>query len=143
MIIGYTGTRLGMTGIQTQLLGEQLRALGARTLHHGDCQGADFGAHLIARSLGLLVVVHPPTGEGLRAFTVADETREAQEYMARNHMIVLESEVLIACPDGPERRRSGTWATVRYAKRLNRQVIVITPAGEIIRSNFLSDPLLS
>jgi predicted Rossmann fold nucleotide-binding protein DprA/Smf involved in DNA uptake len=43
--------------------------------------------------------------------------------------------VLVACPreEHGEETRSGTWSTVRYARRVGRPVIVVRPSGRIER----------
>lgn len=123
--VGFTGSRLGMSAAQQRQLRQLLIATGAGVLHHGDCCGADAQAHHIARELGLLVVIHPPSASGLRAWCEGDEERPALAFMARNHMIVRESTLLIAAPSGPEMLRSGTWATVRYARKLSKPLEVL------------------
>jgi len=46
--------------------------------------------------------------------------------------IVRETELLIAAPaEFSEQHRSGTWSTVRYARRLGRPVQIIGPDGRI------------
>lgn len=51
----------------------------------------------------------------------------------RNRDIVEAAEVLIACPDGPERQRSGTWATIRHALRVGKPVVIVWPDGRVER----------
>jgi hypothetical protein len=112
-----------------QLLVELHRA-GASELHHGLCLGADAEAHALARTLGLRIIGHPPTSSGLRVWLECDELREPRQFLVRNRNICLETELLIAAPDGPERLRSGTWSTIRYAdKRLRMPVIVLPRAA--------------
>ena len=94
-------------------------------LHHGDCIGSDAQAHKIARELGYRVVGHPPINSSKRAFCDFDELREPREYLIRNHDIVDETNVMVATPDAPETLRSGTWATIRYARSLERNIGVI------------------
>jgi len=54
----------------------------------------------------------------------------ARPPLTRNHDIVDCTELLIACPKSmKEELRSGTWATVRYARKLERPVIIIYPNG--------------
>ncbi len=131
MKVGFTGTRMGMTVAQAEELTRQLHRAGVTEFHHGDCRGADEQAHGCARSLGVTIVGHPPTGNGLRAWCECDELREPAAYLTRNRNIVLETQLLIATPDGPERSRSGTWSTVRYARRLSAPWIVIHPNGTV------------
>jgi len=55
-----------------------------------------------------------------------------KEYLTRNHELVDASSVLFACPKGThEELRSGTWATVRYALKQHKEVVVIYPDGSI------------
>ena len=129
MKVGFTGPRLGMTDLQYAKLTHELHRLGATQLHHGDCRGSDEQADQIAADLGIYRVAHPPTSTGLRAFCASEEIREPAPFIVRDHTIVLETEILIGTPDRPEYRRSGTWTTLRYARRIQRPIIAITPAG--------------
>lgn len=129
MKVAFTGTRLGMTQQQRTALLRGLKQIGATELHHGDCQGADFEAHQIARQLGLRVVGHPPVADGLRSWCECDDLRLPQEYLVRNRSMVLDTELLVAAPDGPQRLRSGTWATVRHAQKGGLPYVVIERAG--------------
>lgn len=107
--------------------GERLR------LHHGDCVGADETAHnvalkMAAQGLPIEVEVHPPVKDTMRARVQgAAVVRPPLPYLERNHAMVDASEILIAAPDGPERQRSGTWATVRYAHSVGVPVWMIGP----------------
>tara|TARA_R110002095_G_scaffold142284_1_gene123231 strand:+ start:1278 stop:1589 length:312 start_codon:yes stop_codon:yes gene_type:complete len=89
---------------------------GVTELHHGDCTGWDEQAFEVALDLGLKTVAHPPTSDSFRAFTASDVILPTAPYLARNKDIVVAVERMIAAPDGPERQRSGTWSTVRFAK---------------------------
>jgi hypothetical protein len=128
MKVGITGTRLGISIKAIHKLEDTLIELQATELHHGDCCGADSQAHDVAKRLDIRVVGHPPLKAELRAFRKFDEERPAKDYLVRNRDIVNEVEHLIALPDGPERTRSGTWSTVRYARKLGKPVTTI--AGE-------------
>lgn len=130
MRVGITGTHKGATKAQLQTLRRLLTEHGATRLHHGDCVGADAQAHGVGRELGLFVVVHPPIKDKLRAFCVGDEIRRVKPYLVRDCEIVDECELLLALPDSyVERARSGTWYTVRYARREHRRLIIIGPDG--------------
>ena len=114
--VGFTGTRQGMTEAQRRrvrwLLG-RLRAGGAVEFHHGAARGADSQAEDLATSLGYVIVRHP-----------AAKGRE----LARNHIIVGESDGLLATPaTRVEQLRSGTWATVRYGRKADVPTIVVAP----------------
>ena len=98
------------------------------TLHHGDCIGADYSAHELAKMLGWLVVIHPALDERKRAFcTGAVAYRAAHPYLIRNQHIVDGTDFLVALPKNPkvEQLRSGTWATIRYARRCGKRVILL------------------
>jgi hypothetical protein len=133
MDVGFTGARIGMNDRQRRTLYRLLRRFTGGRLHHGDCVGADEQAHQFARRQQMLVVLHPPDQVGKRAFCRADEIRPAQPYLDRNHAIVDESEVLIAAPaTSRELLRSGTWATVRYARKAGREILLLLPNGSVL-----------
>ena len=132
--IGFTGTRNILPPEQQHGLAavlESLKRKGFDTIHHGDCVGADAISHNLAGTLGLLRVSHPPAVRTFQAFCQAEENREPLDYIARNHVIVDESEILVVCPKGPEELRSGTWATVRYARALGRPILLVWPNGKV------------
>ena len=110
---------------------------GAKSFHHGCCVGADEQAAVavVAHHAGTLFVVgHPPENQTLLsrdAEACCCELRNPRPYMTRNQEIVEECDVLVACPRGPEERRSGTWTTVRMARRAGRRVVVVWPDGTV------------
>jgi hypothetical protein len=118
-----------MTPDQKVLVFALLDGIDGLELHHGDCVGADADAHAIARALRARVVVHPPWVTKKRAFCHGNETRDPLPYLERNHHIVDETDMLIATPRGPELLRSGTWATVRYARQQGKVIVIIEPGG--------------
>lgn len=128
--IGYSGSRLGMRPWQKDRFREILIERNATELHHGDCAGGDQEAHVIGRELGLWIVGHPPTANGLRAFCDFDEERQPLPFLARNHMIVRETIFLVAAPAGPAQLRSGTWATVRFCRKHNHPHEVMDGNGK-------------
>lgn len=131
MNIGFTGTQLGMTETQQAALKDYLRVRQVDRFHHGDCVGADEQAHDIARSLRIDVVLHPPTSQSKRAFCKAQYIEPQRPYLDRNLHIVDAADLLIACPSRRQPiLRSGTWATIRQARRRNVRVLVIYPDGE-------------
>ena len=127
MRIGFTGTSQGMTERQKIGLSDLLSSYVAAILHHGDAIGADAEAHDIAIELGFAVVIQPAV-ETQRAFKTAADIRAAKPYLVRNKDIVRETALLIAAPAEPvEQLRSGTWSTVRYARRLGRRIRLLRP----------------
>jgi len=135
MKIGFTGTQIGMTPNQFGELA-RLIAIGVTDnpceFHHGDCIGADAEAHSIADAFGCRIVIHPPTNTSKEAFCKVDSEWDTvlppKPYLDRNHDIVDACDVLLAAPKSIEEElRSGTWATVRYARKKNIPVIILEP----------------
>lgn len=137
--VGFSGTRFGMTEPQSRAVAALL--LGLREsfaiFRHGDCVGADDVAAASAFSLGFMVWVHP--GPGGR-FAGCWRDRSASDgvtvfapdgYRERDLAIVLGSSLLVAAPRGREKDepRSGTWATVRYARKAGIRVLLAWPDG--------------
>jgi len=59
-----------------------------------------------------------------------------KEPLARNRDIVNMSDILIAAPgEKAEVLRSGTWATIRYARKMSRKLLVIYPKGSCKGNN--------
>ena len=136
--VGFTGTQKGLMRSQRNTLVDLFKVLkleGAVELHHGDCEGADDQAHDLAVDLGFRMIGHPPLDSSKRVFRDFDDTHARYDYLVRNQHIVNETSILIACPQGPEELRSGTWATVRKARRLARRIIVIKPDGLMKEDN--------
>jgi butyrate kinase len=131
--IGFTGTRRDLPHAQALALARILTACQPSELHHGDCIGADALAHQIAKALGWRVVSHPgQVAVILRANMVADEIRPARPPLDRNDDIVSETARLIACPGSDhEEIRSGTWSTVRTARRLGKPRTIVWPDGRV------------
>jgi len=99
-------------------------------VHHGCCEGADQQIGVIARDMRIRVIAHPPLDESKMAFCPSDEQRPPKAYMARNQDIVDECDVLMAAPKGmKEELRSGTWATVRRARKSERRIVIVWPDG--------------
>jgi hypothetical protein len=128
MKIGFTGSRQGMSQPQMENFVMLLKKMGMTEFHHGDCVGADEEAHAIVRDFfpNVQIVIHPPTSAGKRAFCVGDETRESLPYLTRDRKIVDECEFLFAAPlRNTEELRSGTWSTIRYARKIDRLHVVL------------------
>ena len=131
-IIGFTGTQRGMSVNQFDALIRTLKIQKDEIIevHHGDCIGADAEFHGLVRLVipEAIIIVHPPLDKSKRAFKLGDNQEEEKEYIDRNHDIVDASNELIACPnENEEVTRSGTWATIRYAKKQGKKVSIIYP----------------
>ena len=127
MIVGFTGSRHGMTTEQQMLVREALLSLEPTAVHHGDCVGADAEFHKIALELKIKIVIHPPVDFKFRAFCEgAEEEWTKREYLERDRDIVECSDALIAAPKSKEEElRSGTWYTIRYARKTNKKVTIV------------------
>lgn len=133
MIVGFTGTREGMTQVQLSTVTRLL--LKADEAHHGDCVGADEQFHAICLELEIPVVLHPPEEERLRAFCPdAIRIEPPRPYLVRNRIIVDLCDMLVAAPkedEEPEPQRGqGTWSTVRYARRSVKPFRIVWPNGK-------------
>jgi hypothetical protein len=85
----------------------------------GDDDGADDEADMIAQMhlTRAQIIAHPP------------KTRTAADLLARDRAIAETVDYLIAAPrTDKEETRSGTWATVRYARTAGVPVILL-PRG--------------
>jgi hypothetical protein len=134
MRIGFTGTQLGMTRAQREEVRSLLSQFHVSALHLGDCIGADADCHQIGVELGhnVILVGHPPHSDSKRAFLKYGISLPPKPYLDRNKDIVNESEMLIATPKGnKEELRSGTWSTVRYARKCGKRVYIVYPDGRI------------
>lgn len=134
MRYGFTGTREGMSIRQKKQLKDLLSESETHTLSHGDCIGADADAHSIAVKTNIFkIIIHPPTDTKCRVNCLPrpqtqDTIKAAKPYLQRNRAIVDSCDVLIACPRTmDEELRSGTWSTVRYARKICRPVIILEP----------------
>lgn len=128
MKVGFTGTQRGMTKKQKVELEHLLADLNPDEFHHGDCIGADEQAHIIAGIMGFNIIIHPPEDGKKRAFMSSPFMHPKLPYLVRNKNIVLSTQVLIAAPKSKEEElRSGTWSTVRLARKMNRTVYILEP----------------
>ncbi len=119
MRIGFTGTRKGMSPVQKDQLRMVLLALTEANerheFHHGAAEGADWEADAMTVSLDRNIrrTRHEFDGDG--------------SPLERNLRIVKASDILIAAPDtDKEQLRSGTWATVRYARKARKPVVMLS-----------------
>jgi len=133
-MVGFSGTRKGMTTLQLGSARELLNSLDPVAVHHGDCVGADADFHKLCRHQGIPIVIHPPTQDRARAMCNGPNVTilPPQHYLVRNRGIIDACNVMVAAPAGPEVVRSGTWSTVRYAKKKGKTVYLILPSGVIV-----------
>lgn len=128
MKIGFTGSREGMSENQKVAFVHRLQSMNPTEFHHGDCEGADAEAHDLVREFfpDVVIVVHPPTLEDKRAFKQGDMTCLPLDYIPRDEQIVDAADFLFAAPlTDQEQKRSGTWYTVRYARRRDKDHYIL------------------
>lgn len=117
MRLGVTGSRYDRHINVCEKLYAVLEDNDISELHHGDCSGWDHQSFSLADALCIKTIAHPPTDDRWRAFTNSTVILPPKPFLDRNKDIVNAVDFLIAAPYGPERQRSGTWSTVRYAKK--------------------------
>lgn len=141
MKVSFTGSQRGLTGRQWTKLLDLLRELKPSVVAHGGCIGADDAVDDLAVELGIFRAIfpsdHPTKALPFDHFVAKRGADRAgggftwaavKAPLARNPDIVAVGELLIACPkEVREVIRSGTWATVRLARRVGKRVVVIDP----------------
>jgi len=139
IIVGFTGSREGMA-IKQKLTLRAFLKKNATQFIHGDCEGSDEEAHYIAEELKLSILIYPPQDVKHQAFCAQKSAYKLivsfkpQPYLKRNKSIVSMCDVLCATPATMrEQLRSGTWSTVREARRQSKQLMIILPDGTISR----------
>jgi hypothetical protein len=136
MKVGFTGTRSGMTDYQKALIKKELESAWANhpdlMVIHGDCIGADADFDEIAMNLGIPREIFPCHLSSMRAWRNkygAICTREPIAPLKRNERIVEAVDILIAAPYSSEEQvRSGTWHTIRYARKIKKQHLIFWPS---------------
>lgn len=105
---------------------------------HGDCVGADADAHIVANKLGIQIHKRPCNLNSQRAFMAGGLViAEPENPLDRNRKIIDDGEILVACPGELfEELRSGTWAAIRYARKINKAIILLWPNGKVDFENW-------
>ena len=141
MTVGFTGTRKGMTPDQVRVISDLLDKLGTKgpkVAHHGDCIGADTDFDALSKNRGYWVIGHP-SDLSTRSYCKVDECREVKRPVVRDHDIVDDVEIMLACPKGFTEEKwpqhSGTWTTIRYCWKVKRPLVIVYPDGKAERFN--------
>lgn len=146
-IVGFTGTRSGMTMHQKAQVLKLLQFEDPDIVVHGDCVGADADFDAICAELGIPRHIRPCTISEMRANThkeghlPAEEIAEPVAPMVRNRAIVADATVMIACPHNttPIKRGSGTWATIGFAKKAQKWLYIVFPDGAVQEVGLLTE----
>jgi hypothetical protein len=147
MRYGFTGSQQPPSPAQVAWMYKMMDKAVAETLrvvHHGSCIGSDYEMHVAAIDNNVPIVCHPSTIRkkvDRRCLDVPHwrtenplaqiQIRPPADPLVRNRVIVDETDILLATPHRPERVRSGTWSTIRYALKLGRRVLICHPDGSV------------
>lgn len=125
MKLGFTGTRRGMTLLQRDEFMDFISSLPKITeFHHGCCIGADYQAHEFISKYSKKIIIHghPSNLKRNRAVCECHVMHPELPPLERNRIIVDSVDFMVAIPfTQHEELRSGTWATIRYTRRLGRK----------------------
>lgn len=152
----FTGTQGQHTREQKDALNQLFRELKYSALelgfvvhlHHGVCVGLDNLADRLAFLNGITRELHPginpkyPQDISKRAMgcylRMGFILHEAKPFLVRNkEMVDVVGSTLIAAPAQNgleyEQVRSGTWSTIRYARKKSKNIIYVWPDGRVER----------
>lgn len=127
-VIGFTGTRRGMTIRQKSKLTRILSDLRVKEAHHGDCIGGDEEFHDIVRLIlpACRVIVHPGPKSRFSANCKGDVILPRKPFLVRNKDIVEACGLLIACPfEWSQQYKGGTWHTHNYAQSRGKPILLL------------------
>ena len=152
-IVGFTGSRAGITDAQKRIVTKMLGMIRPVEAHHGECVGADAMFHEIVREAlpECHIIGHPPLYNSTLWARLAGYYREEDPlpYLERDRSIVEACGILIGCPKIGRRftnlvdratskygnqYRSGTWYTINYALKMGKEVVIVNPDGTIDRT---------
>lgn len=137
--IGITGTQKGIKEHRLNLIKnfilDKTYEYNDIEIHHGACIGVDTQVHVFCRGFDgkVDIIVHPPIDKSKQGVLPKLRGREHNvywrvpyDYLVRNKHIVNECDILVAAPSTQyEVLRSGTWATIRYARKMGKGAIVV------------------
>lgn len=138
MTVGFTGTSRVVPLAQREALAQLLLELAPKHIDcaHGGCVGADdVFDELVVKHTHWHRWIYPSDIGNMRsnAWMQRESWRatpwEPRAPLVRNHLVVERATMLVACPRGPEMRRSGTWSTVRLARKRGLPVTIVWPDG--------------
>jgi hypothetical protein len=135
-VLSFTGTsKRPPTPVQIAVLDDILTEFwnkGYRTLVHGEARNADSIANDMAKAKGYYIYGRPANISDHRCDV--DDRAEPRRPLDRDWDIAEDANTLVAMPaNEKEEVRSGTWATVRYARKLNAPIVIIKPNGDVDR----------
>lgn len=141
--ISFTGTREGMTKPQLEKVNYLLRDIWRDGYYHawhdGDCIGSDSEAHGLVEAIRkeygdikVSMIGHPATThERYHANNKFDIYWPRKGPVDRDKDMVVQGDVLIGTPKGKEAVRSGTWTTIRFARKLLVPLFIVWPDATV------------
>lgn len=127
-----------------------IQVLNLRTplrVHHGACEGADRDLWKLCRGHGLSTLAAPipqtmwPSKQEQHDWAKSvqeegDVVEDIREPLRRNGIIAGRSDALLAIPKRDrEELRSGTWMTIRFARKALRPILIVWPDGRTSKEN--------
>lgn len=136
IVLGVTGTRNEPTREQRNSIRDIIDRYSFRSkMHHGCCVGVDAYITVLCRLRSWTIVAHPPINRAYFSsisYNSSDIKLQDEEYLVRNQIIVIDTNMLLAVPETEEEVvRSGTWSTVRFARTLAHPILIVWPSGRI------------
>jgi len=145
MILGFTGTRWGTNEAQEEILKRLIRQYMPDNALHGGCQGSDIRFAQLCREINpkCLIERYPgPIGDPFQGSFKDDIIHPNEKHLARNRLIVRRADVMIGTPyeyeEPSDNRAGGTWWTIRYARKVHKEIIVIMRNGTIVQNTDLA-----
>ena len=139
MIVGVSGSQNANINLHSHLIIGGIREHSDRgdQITQGGCIGADAIAMIVARLVfdrpihTVLPADHSKVFAGWRRYTTTwEQMPDGTSYMDRNDRLVEQIDKLIAFPmEATEVLRSGTWSTIRRARRKGIPVIIVPLGG--------------
>lgn len=131
----FTGTRKGMNGAQSLLMGRILKAGAPLVLRHGAAYGADRETHALWRELELPLADVWPADEKSAALFRGQPRVVVHPVMPpldRNVEMVKRSRFIVGAPHtNQEEQRSDTWHTLRRAFANKVPTLIVWPNDKL------------
>jgi hypothetical protein len=139
MMVGFTGTRNGLRPVQHNRLTDVVSKLSLSAFVHGGCTGADTLAHYAVRESfpDIPIFILPADRDNGSTVTMPlypekNIILQPREPLERDRIIVRVVAGLVATPNTmAEELRSGTWYTIRQARKRGVPVLIVWPDGSL------------
>lgn len=133
IVIGFTGTRLGMSDNQKENVKAFLKSISdelkIQAVIHGGCIGSDEDFHKLCEGIPRVVLLgHPlmyPDDVSRRGDISGEDVviQESKPFLVRNRNIVKKCNILLATPYD-FKDKGGTWYTIAQARRRGKEVVI-------------------